>query len=101
MRRRGMPEGPAENVVLIAAGVTVHDRKTRGHSERVRALSELIAEQLQLAAQLRLRDGAREASRTSSRVRVRWGRIGSQGQSQDKDFATEYDAQRFVSDKLG
>src|SRR2546423_4727255 len=38
----------AENVVVIAAGLTVHDRKTRGHSERVRALSELIAAQLHL-----------------------------------------------------
>src|SRR5438445_10570055 len=26
----------AENVVVIAAGLTVHDRKTRGHSERLR-----------------------------------------------------------------
>ena len=38
----------AENVVVIAAGLTVHDRRTRGHSERVRSLSELIAEQLHL-----------------------------------------------------
>jgi putative nucleotidyltransferase with HDIG domain len=47
----------AENVVVIAAGLTVHDRKTRGHCERVRALSELIAEQLKLdpADQERLR----------------------------------------------
>ena len=36
----------AETVVTLAAGLTVHDRKTRGHSERVRALSELIAEQM-------------------------------------------------------
>src|SRR5438270_8621750 len=36
----------AENVVVIAAGLTVHDRRTRGHSERVRALSELIGERL-------------------------------------------------------
>jgi putative nucleotidyltransferase with HDIG domain len=40
----------AENVVVIAAGLTVHDRRTRGHSERVRALSELIAEELHLDA---------------------------------------------------
>jgi putative nucleotidyltransferase with HDIG domain len=40
----------AENVVVIAAGLTVHDRKTRGHSERVRSLSELIAEELHLDA---------------------------------------------------
>jgi putative nucleotidyltransferase with HDIG domain len=38
----------AENVVVLAAGLTVHDRRTRGHSERVRALSELIAEQMHL-----------------------------------------------------
>jgi len=40
----------AENVVVIAAGLTVHDRRTRGHSERVRSLSELIAEELHLDA---------------------------------------------------
>jgi hypothetical protein len=40
----------AENVVVIAAGLTVHDRRTRGHSERVRALSEMIAEQMHLDA---------------------------------------------------
>src|SRR5437764_11219616 len=40
----------AENVVVIAAGLTVHDRRTRGHSERVRSLSELIAEELDLDA---------------------------------------------------
>jgi len=40
----------AESVVVIAAGLTVHDRRTRGHSERVRALSELIAEQMHLDA---------------------------------------------------
>src|SRR5437588_2594855 len=38
----------AESVVVIAAGLTVHDRKTRGHSERVRSLSELIAEEMHL-----------------------------------------------------
>jgi putative nucleotidyltransferase with HDIG domain len=40
----------AESVVMIAAGLTVHDRRTRGHSERVRSLSELIAEEMQLSA---------------------------------------------------
>src|SRR3954447_22470774 len=40
----------AESVVVIAAGLTVHDRRTRGHSERVRSLSELIAEEMQLSA---------------------------------------------------
>lgn len=40
----------AENVIVLAAGLTVHDRKTRGHSERVRALSELIAEEMHLDA---------------------------------------------------
>jgi putative nucleotidyltransferase with HDIG domain len=51
----------AENVVVIAAGLTVHDRKTRGHSERVRALSELIAEQLHLT--------------TAERDQLRWASL--------------------------
>src|SRR5205807_10372018 len=33
--------------------LTAHDRRTRGHSERVRALSELIAEELHLAPEER------------------------------------------------
>jgi putative nucleotidyltransferase with HDIG domain len=51
----------AENVVVIAAGLTMHDRKTRGHSERVRALSELIAEQLHLS--------------TAERDQLRWASL--------------------------
>src|SRR5437870_2209310 len=34
----------AETILVLATALTTHDRRTRGHSERVRALSELIAD---------------------------------------------------------
>lgn len=41
-----------------------------------------------------------EVNRKGGNVEVRWGKIGSRGQTQNKSFASDYDAQRFVSDKL-
>jgi hypothetical protein len=35
-------------IVTLAAALNAHDRRTRGHSERVRALSELVSEELGL-----------------------------------------------------
>jgi len=40
-----------ETVVTLAAALNAHDRRTRGHSERVRALSDLLGEELQLSEQ--------------------------------------------------
>ena len=45
---RHRPESDAARVLALAAGLTAHDRATRGHSERVRAYSELIADELGL-----------------------------------------------------
>ena len=39
----------AENLLVLVAALSTHDRLTRGHSERVRAYSELIGEELQLS----------------------------------------------------
>ena len=38
----------AERILALAASLSKHDRMTRGHSERVRALTDLIAEQIKL-----------------------------------------------------
>ena len=40
----------AEQILALAASLSAHDRLTRGHSERVRALTDLIAEELALPA---------------------------------------------------
>ncbi len=55
----GDPLGP-EEVAMLGAALNAHDRRTRGHSERVRALTELVAEELHLPAEDadRLRWGA-------------------------------------------
>lgn len=36
----------AERILALAAALSLHDRRTRGHSERVRALSEVLAQAL-------------------------------------------------------
>jgi putative nucleotidyltransferase with HDIG domain len=40
----------AARIVTLAAAETAHDRRTRGHSERVRALTDMIADELHLGA---------------------------------------------------
>jgi putative nucleotidyltransferase with HDIG domain len=50
-RERGVASEPilaAEQVVSLAASLNAHDRTTRGHAERVRALTDMIADELRL-----------------------------------------------------
>ena len=41
----------AETILELATALNVHDARTRGHSERVRALAELIAVEMHLSAE--------------------------------------------------
>ncbi len=43
-----MPSSVAEEILALAASLSRHDRKTRGHSERVRAFTDMIADDLRL-----------------------------------------------------
>ena len=59
-RRDGVGDDPsqaASNILMLVAALTRHDRRTRGHSERVRGFTDLIAEEMRLppdeAARLR------------------------------------------------
>ena len=50
-RDQGIADEPivaAQKIVTLAATLNAHDRKTRGHAERVRAYTDLIAEELRL-----------------------------------------------------
>jgi putative nucleotidyltransferase with HDIG domain len=50
-RERGTPDDPAqaaEEILALVAALSAHDRKTRGHSERVRAFTDLLADELEL-----------------------------------------------------
>lgn len=51
----------AENILALAAALSAHDRRTRGHSERVRVFTDM------LAAELRLPEGERQ--------RLRWAAL--------------------------
>jgi putative nucleotidyltransferase with HDIG domain len=42
------PARAAETILTLVAALNLHDRKTRGHSERVRALTDMLAEELRL-----------------------------------------------------
>jgi HD-GYP domain-containing protein (c-di-GMP phosphodiesterase class II) len=42
------PSQAAEKVLELVSALNIHDRRTRGHSERVRAFSQLLAEELEL-----------------------------------------------------
>lgn len=56
--REGAPSEPAKavaDILVLAAALSRHDRATRGHSERVRALTDLLANQLGLPAEGRNR----------------------------------------------
>jgi putative nucleotidyltransferase with HDIG domain len=51
-REHGIDEAPvraAEQILSLVAALSAHDRKTRGHSERVRAFTDLVADEIGLA----------------------------------------------------
>ncbi|MDQ3574658.1 MAG: HD domain-containing protein [Actinomycetota bacterium] len=51
-RRDGAGDDPsqaASNILMLVAALTRHDRRTRGHSERVRGFTDLIAEEMHLS----------------------------------------------------
>jgi putative nucleotidyltransferase with HDIG domain len=50
-REQGVDQAPvraAEQILSLVAALSAHDRKTRGHSERVRAFTDLVAGELRL-----------------------------------------------------
>ena len=51
-RQRGVSDEPAEaaeEILSLVAALSAHDRKTRGHSERVRAFTDVIASEIGLS----------------------------------------------------
>jgi len=63
-RERGLSDDPtraAEMVLMLIAALGAHDRRTRGHSERVRAFTDLLADELNL--------------HPDARVRLRWAAL--------------------------
>src|SRR5207302_3282172 len=50
-----------QTVLELVAALSVHDRQTRGHSERVRVLTDLIADEMKLPQ--------------SDRARLRWASL--------------------------
>ena len=50
-----------QQVLELVAALSVHDRQTRGHSERVRVFADLIADEMNLSA--------------ADRARLRWASL--------------------------
>ncbi|HEY5272041.1 MAG TPA: HD domain-containing phosphohydrolase [Acidimicrobiales bacterium] len=44
------PTEAAAEILALAGALSAHDRQTRGHSERVRAITDMIAEELELSS---------------------------------------------------
>lgn len=52
-REHGVDDEPtraAATILALVGAITAHDRRTRGHSERVRAFNDILAEELRLPA---------------------------------------------------
>jgi hypothetical protein len=47
------PARATETIVTLVAALTAHDRATRGHSERVRIFTDMVADELKLSAPAR------------------------------------------------
>jgi putative nucleotidyltransferase with HDIG domain len=47
------PTRATETIVTLVAALTAHDRATRGHSERVRIFTDMVADELKLSAPAR------------------------------------------------
>jgi HD-GYP domain-containing protein (c-di-GMP phosphodiesterase class II) len=47
--QRGSLDDAAQDILALAAALSVHDRRTRGHSERVRVVTDMLADELELA----------------------------------------------------
>lgn len=57
-RERGLGSDPAhaaEMVLMLVAALSAHDRRTRGHSERVRAFVDLLEDELHMPSDARSR----------------------------------------------
>jgi putative nucleotidyltransferase with HDIG domain len=53
-REHGIEDDPgraAETILTLVTALSAHDRKTRGHSERVRAFTDMLAGELKLASE--------------------------------------------------
>ena len=46
---RDEPARAAEQIITLVGALAMHDRRTRGHSERVRAFTDLLSEELKLS----------------------------------------------------
>jgi putative nucleotidyltransferase with HDIG domain len=47
------PRDAAAQILTLMGALTVHDRRTRGHSERVRAFNDLLADEMRLSQRAR------------------------------------------------
>jgi putative nucleotidyltransferase with HDIG domain len=53
-RQHGIEDDPAraaETILTLVAALSAHDRRTRGHSERVRAFTDMLAKELKLGTE--------------------------------------------------
>ncbi|MDP9403332.1 MAG: HD-GYP domain-containing protein, partial [Actinomycetota bacterium] len=82
------PAAAARTIITLAASLNAHDRGTRGHSERVRAYADLIAEELGLGRAERDRLRWAALLHDLGKLSVPSGTLNAREALTDDDWAT-------------
>lgn len=82
-----IPSVAAEQLLLMAGAIGDHDRRTRGHSERVRLYAELIGEELHLSADERAKLQWAALVHDIGKVTVPPEILNKKGKPDDKEWA--------------
>ncbi len=75
-----------QSVLELATALSVHDKRTRGHSERVRVFSDMIAEQMHLSSDDRARLRWASLLHDVGKLRVRFEVLNKPGRPDDEEW---------------
>ncbi|HET9443310.1 MAG TPA: HD domain-containing phosphohydrolase [Acidimicrobiales bacterium] len=82
------PAEAARTILTLAASISAHDRGTRGHSERVRAYADLIAQEMGLSAADRDRLRWAALLHDVGKLHVPASTLNTKGSLTDQDWET-------------
>jgi HD-GYP domain-containing protein (c-di-GMP phosphodiesterase class II) len=89
-RENGLSDNPsraAEQLLMLATAIGDHDRRTRGHCERVRLYTDLIAEELHLSREERSRLQWAALIHDIGKIQVPAAILNKKGAPDDREWA--------------
>ena len=89
-REHGLSDNPsraAEQLLMLATAIGDHDRRTRGHCERVRLYTDLIAEELHLSREERSRLQWAALIHDVGKIQVPAAILNKKGAPDDREWA--------------